>query len=57
MTQLVETILPTNILRQLEALGVIPVSDDEPIGGVVSTPKHEYKFNTPNLDENGEPDF
>lgn len=48
-----ETIIPVNILRELEALGLRP-ENREP---KTVRPKPDFKFNMPNLDENGEPDF
>ena len=50
---LTETILPTNIRRDLEALGVI-LEDRQP---KPPRPAYEYKYNMPKLDEKGQPDF
>lgn len=48
-----ETIIPANILRDLEALGLMP----EAIEPKTVRPKPDFKFNMPNLNEKGEPDF
>jgi hypothetical protein len=48
-----ETILPANIRRDLEALGVI-LEDRQP---KPPRPVREYKYQMPNLNEKGEPDF
>lgn len=48
-----ETIIPANILRDLEALGVMPEVREKQVTKL----KPDFKFNMPNLDEKGEPDF
>lgn len=53
MVTLREQIIPTNILRELQALGVVVHQEEQ----TKHKAKPDYKFQMPNLDENGEPDF
>ena len=48
--------IPLHLSRHLEEMGLLSREHEE-LDDPIHTPVREYKFRTPNFDENGEPDF
>lgn len=48
--------IPLHLSRHLEEMGLLSREHEE-LDDPIHTTVREYKFRTPNFDENGEPDF